>query len=70
VSDCLLCRIVAHEVRARLLHEDELVVPKAHLASPRDVDATHEPLLGRMVAVPARVAHLHRLGGRKLGPEG
>jgi len=66
VSECLFCQIVNGEVRAKLLYEDDLVVafdilhflvvPKEHLPSAREADARHEPALGRMVTVAARVA--------------
>jgi histidine triad (HIT) family protein len=82
-SECLLCRIVHREVRAKVLYEDELVVafdiprsrpwrlapvhflvvPREHVPSAREAEATHEPALGRLVTVAARVA-------RELGVEG
>jgi histidine triad (HIT) family protein len=43
-----------HPVRIAPVHF--LVVPKAHLPSAREADAGHEPALGRLVTVAARVA--------------
>ena len=43
-----------HPVRQAPVHF--LVVPKEHLPSAREADARHEPALGRMVTVAARVA--------------
>ena len=43
-----------HPVRQAPVHF--LVVPKEHLPSARETDAKHEPALGRMITVAARVA--------------
>jgi histidine triad (HIT) family protein len=76
VVECVLCRIIDGQVRAKVLYEDDLVVsldipqdhpvrqapvhflvvPKAHLPSAREAEARHEPALGRMITVAARVA--------------
>ena len=76
MSECILCQIVNRQVRAKLLHEDDLVialdipkdhpvriapvhfliVPKEHAPSARETEARHEPALGRLVTVAARVA--------------
>lgn len=70
MADCIFCRIVAREVPARVLAEDEdviaiadiapqapvhaLVIPRRHVADPRDVD---DPgLFARLVATAASVA--------------
>ena len=75
-DECVLCQIVSHELRTRVLYEDDLVlafnlprehpvriapvhfmvVPKAHVPSARETDASTEPALGRLVTVAARVA--------------
>jgi len=39
-----------------------LVVPREHIASGRDVDARHEPLLGRMAVTAARLAEEKGVG--------
>ena len=39
-----------------------LVIPKAHIASARETDASHEPMLGRMVTVAARLAEERGIG--------
>lgn len=69
---CIFCKIVAGSIPARKVHEDDeilafhdinpwapvhfLVIPKAHIPSMAQVDATHAPLLGRMLSLMPRLA--------------
>ena len=69
---CLFCRIVAGELPAVLVHEDDLVVairdiapqapthvlllPRAHVPSARELTEADGPLLGRLFAVAADLA--------------
>ena len=69
---CLFCRIVAGEVPAKKVYEDDrliafddinpqapmhvLVVPKAHVATLNDLDATHDALVGEMIRRGAAIA--------------
>ena len=69
MSDCIFCRIAAHEAPTKIVHEDEhviafdalnpaaplhvLVIPKRHVASLRDADAD---IAGRLAVASARVA--------------
>jgi histidine triad (HIT) family protein len=69
---CLFCRIVAGEIPATRVHEDELVVaiedidpvapvhllllPRAHIGSAADLGEADGPLLGRLFAVAAQLA--------------
>lgn len=78
-ADCLFCRIVAGEIPATKIHEDELVVairdinpqapthvllmPVAHVASAADLTAADGPLLGRLFEVAADLAQRERLDG-------
>ena len=71
-ADCLFCRIVAGEVPAAKLHEDDLVVafrdvaprapthvlvvPVEHIASAAELSEEHGPLLGRLFSVAAEIA--------------
>ena len=71
-SDCLFCRIVAGEIPATVVHDEDdvlafrdinpqapthiLVIPKRHLASAADLRDDHGPLLGRLFAVSADLA--------------
>jgi histidine triad (HIT) family protein len=72
MSDCLFCRIVRGELPAKKVFEDEfvlafhdirpaapvhvLVVPKQHLSSMAELEAEHEPLMGRLMVAAARIA--------------
>lgn len=72
MGDCVFCRIAAGESPARKVYEDDavlafhdihpeapvhlLVIPKVHLESLAEVGPEHEALLGRMLAVGARLA--------------
>ena len=65
--NCIFCKIVAGQIPARKVHEDDellvfhdinpwapvhvLIIPKLHIASHADVGEHHVPLLGRMVAL-------------------
>ena len=69
--NCIFCKIVAGQIPAKKVHEDDellvfhaihpwapvpvLVIPKLHIASHADVTAEHVPLLGRMLALAPRL---------------
>ncbi|HYM84999.1 MAG TPA: histidine triad nucleotide-binding protein [Candidatus Dormibacteraeota bacterium] len=71
-SDCLFCRIVAGDVPATLVHDDDLVVairdiaprapthillmPRRHIPSALDLTESDGALLGRLFAVAADLA--------------
>jgi histidine triad (HIT) family protein len=64
-EDCIFCKIVAGDIPARKLYEDNdliafhdihpvapvhfMIVPKEHIASLADAHARHEMLLGRIL---------------------
>ncbi|MDT7834570.1 histidine triad nucleotide-binding protein [Aquabacterium sp. OR-4] len=70
-TNCIFCKIVAGQIPAKKVHEDEhllafhdiqpwapvhiLVIPKLHIVSMADVDERHAELLGRMMAVTPRL---------------
>jgi histidine triad (HIT) family protein len=70
--DCIFCKIVAGEIPARKVFEDDqvvafhdinpqapvhvLVIPKKHLASVNDVRAEDTPMLGHLFAAVQQVA--------------
>ena len=76
--DCLFCRIVAGEIPAKRVHEDELslsfadinpqapthllIIPKEHIASQAHTEHRHSALLGHLLATAARVAESAGLG--------
>jgi histidine triad (HIT) family protein len=69
--NCIFCKIVAGQIPARKVHEDDellafhdihpwapvhiLIIPKLHLVSMVDVGAEHEGLLGRMMVLSSRL---------------
>jgi histidine triad (HIT) family protein len=72
-NDCLFCRIIAGDVPADIVHQDErcvvirdinpqapmhvLVIPREHLDSLDDAAQKDEPLLGHLQRVAARVSN-------------
>ncbi|MFD1673449.1 histidine triad nucleotide-binding protein [Alicyclobacillus fodiniaquatilis] len=81
VTDCLFCKIVAGEVPADKVFENDevlafhdirpqapvhvLLIPKKHIASAQDVTAEDAPLIGRLQAIVPEVAE--KLGVAKQG---
>lgn len=71
-TDCLFCRIVAGEIPAAKVHEDELIVairdlhpmapvhlllmPRAHIDSALDLTDVDAPIAGRLLAAAAALA--------------
>ncbi len=65
--NCIFCKIVAGQIPARKVHEDDellvfhdihpwapvhvLVIPKLHIATHAEVTEEHVPLLGRMLTL-------------------
>ncbi len=72
MSSCLFCRIVAGEIPASKVYEDDrlvafndinpqapmhvLIVPRAHVATLNDLGAEHDALVGEMVRRAAAIA--------------
>jgi histidine triad (HIT) family protein len=72
MDNCLFCRIVAHQLPARIVFEDDsvvaiedvnpqapvhlLVIPRRHLPSLKEATHEDEPLLGRLLTVAAQLA--------------
>ena len=70
--DCIFCKIAAGEIACQKVYEDEellafkdirpaapvhlLIIPKAHLPSLDEADASHHGLLGRMLTLAPRLA--------------
>jgi len=70
--DCIFCKIVAGEIPAKLVYEDDravafrdinpqapthvLVIPRSHIASLNEAGETDDALLGHLLLVAARVA--------------
>ncbi len=79
MDSCLFCRIVAGEIPATTVYEDDdllvfrdinpqapmhvLVIPKVHIATVNDLTPAHEALVGAMVRCAAQVAKDHGFDG-------
>lgn len=71
-DNCLFCRIVRGEIPSRKVYEDAdilafhdihplapvhfMIIPKRHIASLADCDASHEGVLGKILAAAPRLA--------------
>ena len=71
-ADCLFCKIVRGEIPSRRVYEDAdmlafhdihplapvhfMIIPKQHIASLADVDASHQGMLGKILATAPRLA--------------
>jgi histidine triad (HIT) family protein len=78
-ADCLFCKIVAGNIPAKRVFEDELclafsdinpqapthllVIPKEHIESQAHVVAEHKELLGHLMATAAELARTQKLDG-------
>ena len=76
-SDCLFCKIVAGQIPANRVYEDQLciafpdinpqapthllVIPKTHIASQAKTLAEHKSLLGHLMATAADLARTQKL---------
>ncbi len=72
MTDCVFCKIVAGDIPAKTVFEDEevlafedlspqapqhvLVIPKKHIATLNDLTAEDAPVIGKMARVAAQVA--------------
>ena len=77
-ENCLFCRIVAGEIPADIVHQDDrsvvirdlnpqapvhlLVIPREHIDSLDDASQKDEGLLGHLLRVAAKVANAEGLG--------
>lgn len=78
-SDCLFCKIVAGNIPAKRLYEDDLslcfadinpqapthllIIPKEHIASQAHAEEEHAALLGHLMAKAAAIARKQGLDG-------
>lgn len=72
MSDCIFCKIVAGEIPAKKIYEDEhvlafhdirpvapvhfLVIPKTHIASMAELVPAHGDVMGKVMVAAARIA--------------
>jgi len=72
MSDCIFCKIIAGQIPCKKVYEDEdifafhdinpaapvhfMVVPKRHVSSLYEADASHEAVLGKILAKAGELA--------------
>ena len=75
MDNCLFCKIASKQIPSSIVYEDEellafkdinpaapvhlLVIPKIHVPTLSDCDASHTVLLGKMLALAPRLAAEH-----------
>jgi len=75
MENCLFCKIAAKQIPSSIVYEDEellafkdinpaapvhlLVIPKQHVATLSDCDASHVAVLGKMLALAPTLAREH-----------
>lgn len=75
MDNCLFCKIAARQIPSTIVYEDDdllafkdinpaapvhlLVIPKVHVATLSECNASHEALLGKMLALAPRLAQDH-----------
>lgn len=71
-ADCIFCRIIKGEIPSRKVYEDAdvfafhdihplapvhfMIVPKVHIPSLAECDASHQPVLGKILGLAPRLA--------------
>ena len=79
MDDCIFCNIISKQIPSEIVFEDNstivikdifpkapvhlLVIPKEHIASITDVEASHEALLGHMMLVAKQAAEKQGISG-------
>ena len=75
MSECLFCRIVAHQIPAKIVYEDStliaiedinpqaplhlLIIPSAHVATLNELTPVEDALVGEMIRRAAALAREH-----------
>ena len=75
MSDCLFCKVIAREIPARIIYEDDaliafkdinpqaplhaLIVPRRHIATLNDLEPGDDALVGSMFRLAAALASEH-----------
>jgi histidine triad (HIT) family protein len=78
MDDCIFCKIIAGDIPAKKLYEDDevlafwdiapqapvhfLVIPKKHIAAPVEVGAADDPVIGKMIRIGAEIAKEQGVG--------
>lgn len=78
MTDCLFCKIVAGQIPAQIVYEDDeimafrdiapvapqhiLIIPKKHLTGPSAIGEEDEQLVGRLMRIASQVAAENGIG--------
>lgn len=78
MSDCIFCKIIAGQIPANKIHEDEelmafydirpiapvhfMIIPKEHVHSLADCQDRHQALLGKILLLAPKLAEMQGLG--------
>ena len=78
MTDCLFCKIVAGQIPAQIVYEDDeimafrdiapvapqhiLIIPKKHLTGPSAIGEEDEQLIGRLMRIASQVAAENGIG--------
>jgi len=82
MSDCIFCKIIAKQIPAKIVYEDDdmlafhdispkadvhyLIIPKLHISSMLELDTNHTHLMGKMLVKINQLAVESELTGYKL----
>jgi histidine triad (HIT) family protein len=82
MEDCLFCKIVNKEIPSDYLYEDEevlafrdispqapshiVIIPKLHIRSTAEIDASNQLLAGKIIAAASEIAKILNLEGYRL----
>jgi histidine triad (HIT) family protein len=82
MNDCIFCKIINKEIPSNPEHEDDLcmafpdihprakthilIIPKKHIPTVKDMEASDEAVFGRMFKVASDLAKKHNLEDYKL----
>ncbi len=77
MPDCIFCKIVKGDIPCTKVYEDDavlafddihpmapvhvVIIPKKHIATLMDVDATHSDVMGRLIAAAQDVARIKKV---------
>jgi histidine triad (HIT) family protein len=80
MSDCLFCKVIAHEIPGQIVHEDDqlvafndinpqaplhaLIAPRRHIATLNDLRPDDDALVGSMFRLAASLAKQHGYADR------
>ena len=79
MTDCVFCKIVKGDIPCAKVYEDDdvlafddihpmapvhvILIPKNHIATLMDVDASHTDIAGRLIAATQHVAKIKKIAG-------